>query len=627
MPEAQPGDPSLFALLEDGGAQIHESRSRCYTDHVRTWVCEDPAALNACWERVEADQRAGLHALVLADYEWGAALQGVPPPPGWASGALRVLMFRRLAVLDPAGVDAWLAAREGTDAPEPAGVLDARPSVDGAGFQKALARIQEHLCAGDTYQVNYTLRLDLRTFGSPVALYRRLRRAQPVAFAAFIHLGGGRHALSLSPELFLRHEPMGPTGRLIARPMKGTAPRGREAAEDERLRRTLSADPKVRAENIMIVDLLRNDLGRVARPGSVRVQDLFQVEAHPTLFQLTSTVVADLRPDTGFGDILRATFPCGSVTGAPKRRTLELIQALETRPRGLYCGTLGWVDPPRAAGQLGAFCLSVGIRTLILEAPDGRAELGVGAGIVLGSEAQAEHAEVLQKAAFVLTMDPGFSLFETFWAQGGGAPRLAAHLARLGASARALGFPWAPEAAVAAVQAELAKLDPAEPHRLRLDLAKDGTFTLRAAPLGPMPGLVPGGGAVGVGVAPEPVHPHPLLARHKTSWRPHYDEGLRRAEAQGWFDQLFLDPQGRLVEGARSSIFLRLGGRWITPPVGDGALPGIWRAQVLGDPAWDAAEGTLWARDLAQAEAVMVGNALRGAWIARIAGSLPPWAL
>ncbi|HSW03889.1 chorismate-binding protein, partial [Aquabacterium sp.] len=363
--------------------------------------------------------------------------------------------------------------------------------------------------------------------------------------------------------------------------------------------------------------LLRNDLGRIAQIGSVTVPALFAIEPYTTVFQMTSTVHATRRPEVDMPQLLRAVFPCGSITGAPKHHTMALIGELESTPRGLYCGAIGWVDAPRDGARCGDFCLSVAIRTLTL----GPAEqglrplvLGVGAGIVQDSVAADEFDECRLKARFLTGHDPGFALFETMLVEpGGGIHRLEQHLARIAHSARVLGFGFDPAAASQALQQRAASLPPGSAHRLRLALAHDGQITLSHAVLQRLPET-----PVGLLMAPVPLPRANPLSGHKTTLRQAYDAGVRAAEQAGAFDSLFFSRDGRLVEGGRSSVFVRLAGRWWTPPLSDGALPGVMRAAVLADPAWQAAERSLSHADLLAAEALMVCNALRGALPARL---------
>ncbi|WP_428422910.1 chorismate-binding protein [Methylibium sp.] len=615
-------DVAAFALLDDRAATGERPSSRLYTGHVRTHRCDDPAALDAVWRAVEADQRAGLHAVLLADYEWGAKLLQAGRRAGDERAALRVLLFRELQHLSADEATGWLATVEGSAEPGPAGSLDVQASVDREAFHAAIARIHEAIRAGETYQVNYTYRLDFQAHGAPVALYRRLRARQPVPYGAFIALPadeaqatGVTHVLSCSPELFVRHA----QGQLTAKPMKGTAPRRAVLEGDSETARLLSLDTKNRAENLMIVDLLRNDLGRIACTGSVQVPELFEVESHATVFQMTSTVRAELAPGTDLPAVLRAVFPCGSITGAPKHHTMELIAGLESTPRGLYCGAIGWVDAgPEAPGTAcGDFCLSVVIRTLTL-GPDrdglraGR--LGIGAGIVLDSEAEDEYLECQLKGRFLTGLDPGFSIFETLHAtREQGVRHLDRHLARMQRSAMVLGFRWDEIELRDALQDQVGRLPAGAPSRMRLALDRAGRFELTGAPLIELPP-----GPVALRLAPEPLPEPRPLAGHKTTLRAAYDAGVRAAEAVGAFDSLFFTADGRLVEGGRTNVFLQLDGHWWTPPLTDGALPGVMRGVMLEDPAWAAAERTLTRTDLARAEAIVVCNALRGALPARL---------
>ncbi len=614
-----PPAPSVLALLDDRAASAEQPTSRLYTGYAHERRCTDAAALDPMWAEVQADQRLGLHALLLIDYEWGAKLLGAGRRPGDETAALRVLLFRELRRLSRDDADRWLAEQDDSDEPRPAGVLDVQPSVDRQAFHAAIGRIHEAIRAGETYQVNHTYRLDFAAHGAPVSLYRRLRARQPVPFGAFVALppsddaDAPTHVLSCSPELFVRHA----AGRLTAKPMKGTAPRRAVMEGDSETARHLHLDTKNRAENLMIVDLLRNDLGRIARTGSVRVPGLFEVESHATVFQMTSTVEADATTGTGFPQVLRALFPCGSITGAPKLHTMDLIAGLESTPRGLYCGAIGWIDAPAAGAALGDFCLSVAIRTLTLDdTHDGlrRGRLGIGAGIVLDSVAEDEYAECQLKGRFLTGLDPGFAIFETMFAtREGGVRHLERHLARLGRSARALGFVIDETELREAIQFECSRLPPAAPQRLRLGLARSGRFDLIVQALAALPN-----GPVGLRLEPRPLPTARPLSAHKTTLRAEYDAGLRAAEAAGAFDSLFFTPGGRLVEGGRSNVFVRLDGRWLTPPLTDGALPGVMRGQLLEDPVWDAAERSLTHADLLRAEAIAVCNALRGVLPARL---------
>ncbi|MCO8626778.1 aminodeoxychorismate synthase component I [Burkholderia multivorans] len=604
-----------FALLDDCDSTASARSSRLYSGFVRERVCTDPARLDALDAALAQDLRDGLHAVVVGDYEFGRNLQRAQP----GHAPLRFLLYARCERLSRAEVDAWLAAQDGADTPSIAGVAHVRKSVTRDAFGAAIAAVHDALRAGDSYQINYTYRLNFDVFGTPLALYRRLRARQPVRYGALIALPDGAWVVSCSPELFVEKH-----GELLrARPMKGTAPRSADPQQDAASAAFLANDPKNRAENVMIVDLLRNDVSRIARTGTVRVPALFSVEPYASVWQMTSTVEAGWRDGTTFADMLRALFPCGSITGAPKHKTMQLIDAIETTPRGLYTGTIGWLDAPReAAAACGDFCLSVAIRTLTLDAPPAsapagddrrRGTMGVGAGIVLDSVAADEYAECELKARFLTDADPGFQLFETTCAtRADGIRHVDRHLARLQRSADAFGFRFDADALRRAIDTRCAALDGDGPYRMKLSLAKDGTLDIVAAALKPLPA-----GPVRVWLAADhgfaPTRANDALLLHKTTRRADYDRAWQAAEALGGFDMLFVNERGELTEGGRSNLFVKLDGQWVTPPLASGVLPGVMRAVLLDDPAFGAVERIVTRDDLARAQALLLTNALRGA--------------
>ena len=597
-----------FALLDDASLSGQsEARSRLYTGHTATLHC----ARIEDWPHVLAEmQRAlerGLHAVPLLTYELGAAMRGVEARP--LNGPLaQVLLFDRCTHLTHAEVAEWLAGRT-SKATSPAGIARIRANVEQDDFIKALDQVQRYIEAGHTYQVNYTFRLRFDAFGSLPALYARLRARQPVPYGALVALPDGSGVLSLSPELFVRHQ----DGELLTRPMKGTAPASDDPQENLRRADALANDPKNRAENLMIVDLLRNDLGRVARTGTVEVPALFEVTRFSGVLQMTSTVRCQLRPDARLQEVFDAIYPCGSITGAPKRRTMEIIHELETAPRGLYTGAIGWFDPPTTPGALGNFCLSVPIRTLSLGVPlNGvrRGEMGVGAGIVYDSDPREEFAECQLKARFLTGLANDFDLFETMYATGEGCRNRDLHLSRMARSAEYFGIPFSHEQARKLLDEQCATLT--GPSRMRLALSQGGSFSATATPLTPL--WTP----VAILVAPDPMPANDVFLRHKTTVRARYDQAWRDAEQAGAFDMVFFNEQGELAEGGRSNVFVRIDGRWYTPPLSSGVLPGIMRMLMLLDPAWDATERVITRQMFARAEEIVVCNSLRGALPARL---------
>ncbi|MBY4800913.1 bifunctional anthranilate synthase component I family protein/class IV aminotransferase [Burkholderia cepacia] len=632
-------ESASFALLDDCDSTASARSSRLYSGFVRERVCTDPARLDAVDAAVAQDLRNGLHAVVVGDYEFGRNLQRAQP----GHAPLRFLLYARCERLSRDEVDAWLAQQDGgSDAPSTAGVAHVAKSVSRDAFDAAIAAVHDALRAGDSYQVNYTYRLNFDVFGTPLALYRRLRARQPVRYGALVALPDGAWVVSCSPELFVeKHGDV-----LRARPMKGTAPRSADPRDDAAAAAFLANDPKNRAENVMIVDLLRNDVSRIARTGTVRVPALFSVEPYASVWQMTSTVEAGWRAGTTFAQMLRALFPCGSITGAPKYKTMQLIDAIESTPRGLYTGAIGWLDaakqgadsdaPGERLGGCGDFCLSVAIRTLTLDATGGGADregatgaesrspatpiagrrrgtMGVGAGIVLDSVAADEYAECELKARFLTDADPGFQLFETTAAtRADGIRHLDRHLARLQRSADAFGFRFDPEALRREIDARCAALDGDDAYRMKLALAKDGAIEIVAAPLKPLPA-----GPVGVLLASAhgfaSTRASDALLLHKTTRRAEYDRAWQAAEALGCFDMLFVNERGEVTEGGRSNVFVKLDGQWVTPPLESGVLPGVMRGVLLDDRVFGATERVVTRDDLARAEALLLTNALRGA--------------
>ncbi|WP_175882175.1 bifunctional anthranilate synthase component I family protein/class IV aminotransferase [Burkholderia sp. BCC0044] len=624
-------ESASFALLDDCDSTASARSSRLYSGFVHERVCTDPAQLDAIDAALAQDLRDGLHAVVVGDYEFGRNLQRAQP----GDAPLRFLLYASCERLSRDEVDAWLARQDGGGTPSIAGVAHVAKSVSRDAFDAAIGAVHDALRAGDSYQVNYTYRLNFDVFGTPLALYRRLRARQPVRYGALIALPDGAWVVSCSPELFVeKHGDV-----LRARPMKGTAPRSADPQADAAAAAFLANDPKNRAENVMIVDLLRNDVSRIARTGSVKVPALFSVEPYASVWQMTSTVEAGWRDGTTFAQMLRALFPCGSITGAPKHKTMELIDAIESTPRGLYTGAIGWLDAPKAATPAGDaapdvsvgcgdFCLSVAIRTLTLDAVDvdtdgaaaanaaaGRRSgtMGVGAGIVLDSVAADEYAECELKARFLTDADPGFQLFETTAAtRTDGIRHLDRHLARLQRSADVFGFRFDADALRREIDARCAALDGDGAYRMKLALAKDGTIEIVAAPLKPLPA-----GPVGVMLAAAhgfaPTHTDDALLLHKTTRRAEYDRAWQAAEALGAFDMLFVNERGEVTEGGRSNLFVKLDGQWMTPPLSCGVLPGVMRGVLLDDPAFGAVERVVTLDDLARAQALLLTNALRGA--------------
>ncbi len=466
-------------------------------------------------------------------------------------------------------------------------------------YASSIETIHEWIRAGDVYQLNFTFPLHVRIPGSSAVLYGRLRKSQPVKYGAFIHWQPDRRILSFSPELFFRLDELGETRCITTRPMKGTASRGRTTAEDRQIAEWLRTDAKNRSENVMIVDLLRNDLGRLCVYGSVRVEDLFSVERFPSLWQMTSTVTGALRPDVGFEEIFRALFPCGSVTGAPKVHAMELLARIENEPRGIYTGAIGFFSRSRTI-------FNVAIRTLDVAGQNAR--MGLGGGIVIDSNADDEFRECQLKAEFLTRSIEPFSLIETLLWQGA-YPLIELHLDRLEDSADYFGFNCDRASIKAALLAEAAAFPGNSPQKVRLLVRPDGSLHITEEKLPSAGSAVPQTGRVCI--APYRTNSRDRMLFHKTTHRALYQESFKTATRAGFCDALFLNQRGEVTEGAISNIFVEKEGRWYTPPIECGVLPGVYRRHLIEtQPGIEQRIFTI--QDLKNADVIYLSNAVRG---------------
>jgi para-aminobenzoate synthetase/4-amino-4-deoxychorismate lyase len=588
----EPDPPETFVLLDDplgrdGGCWLLQA-----PEHMV--ICWSAATVGESLERIAAAVNAGWHAAGFFAYELGYLLEPRLAPLLPAKLDIPLVWFGLFKTASRLSADEarhWLHARAGAGY----AVRDGRLSMDRARYGDAFKAAQSLIGSGDVYQINLTLKYQFGFDGDPVRLFLGLRRQQRVGCGALIH-SPDFHVLSLSPELFLRIA----DGQALVRPMKGTACRGASPEEDARLRAWLAADEKSRAENLMIVDLMRNDLGRLARTGSVRVTDLFTVETFRSLHQMTSGVMAELRDDIDLPMMLRALFPCGSVTGAPKIRAMEVIRELEGAPRGVYTGAIGLLTPGRR------MFLNVAIRTLVLHA-DGRGEMGIGSGVVFDSVADVEFDECLLKAEFLTKPLPPVGLIETLrWERGSGYVLLDRHLSRLAASAESFAIEHDAGAARMALLRATRNLD-GDRWRVRLMLDEDGEITVSVQPLRPL------AEPLCYAVSDRPVSSGDRFLYHKTTRRGFYDEELARMRAATDCDEvLFVNERGELTEGSWTNLFVRRGRKLLTPPVACGLLDGTLRRELLETRPGEVEEAVLRRQDLARAEAVFLGNSVRG---------------
>lgn len=601
-------------LLDDAQSTQAKPSSRLYENVLQRWTVypqsshlETIAAVDECLLDIKEALSQGEYVVAAFAYELGLYIHQINQPAGSASKESHPLIqawsFKSHQSLSKEDVDTFIKGHLSTLDPESqiAGVANLHFSVNEEQFTSDLQTIQEYIRNGDTYQINHTFRITGESYGDPLALYARLRNRQPGRFGAFI-AETSSYILSQSPELFIQKQ--GST--LKAMPMKGTANALNDSAEH------LSKDAKNQAENVMIVDLLRNDLSRLALPGTVTVPQLFEVARYGDVLQMTSTVQAEMKSGVDLRDVIRAVFPCGSVTGAPKKRSMEIIQELEPQERGYYCGALGWLDPN------GDFAFSVPIRTLEID-QDAKTHaspfiLGIGAGITIDSEAAQEWEECQIKAAFLNNMPSEIGLFETILVRQGKAQHLEHHLNRLTESAKTLGIPCDVTTIAEAIELASSNCTVDMQYRLRLDLHPTGKLSHQISPVSPLPESVRIFWASDI--LPDPsqaiLYSGNVLLRHKVSSRNLYDQAWKFAESNGGFDAIFINEHGFVTEGGRTSIFIKSGDRWLTPPVSAGLLPGVMRSIVLSDPQWNAHEANLTIDDVKNAKEIMLSNALRG---------------
>ncbi|HEX4741709.1 MAG TPA: aminodeoxychorismate synthase component I [Caulobacteraceae bacterium] len=587
-----------FVLLED--RLDRSSPAKLYTQPVSIIRCDDPDQIDAALGQLEAGLQDGLHAAGFIAYELGHALEPRLRPllPADRSDPLIWMgLFPAPHMLGAGAADAIFASL-----PPPPPLTHVQPAHDRETHVAKVRRVLDLIHAGDIYQANLTFPISFRYGGCPLSLYAALRSRQPTAHSGVVAMGDD-WVLSVSPELFVRI-----AGDCIeSRPMKGTAPRGTDRAADDESLRSLVADPKQQAENLMITDLIRNDLARICEPGSVRVPSLFAPETHPTFHAMTSTVTAQLRAGVSLRERIGAIFPCGSIVGAPKIRAAQILAGLEAGARGVYTGAIGALAPD------GGVELNVAIRTAALR-QGGAGTYGVGGGVVADSDPDGEYDEARLKGRILENLAEDFGLIETFrWSAREGFVRLPRHLDRLEASSAALGFAFDRRAA----EYELARCagrwaeGGAGDRRMRLLLRRTGDLTVEsvAAP-------ATDDGLLTIGFASGRLDAGDPFLRHKTTCRAAYDVAVAEAKAAGWAEALILNRDGQVADASRHTLFAGVGESLVTPPLTAGALPGVLRGELI--EAGRAAERSLTPRDLEAADQLFIGNSLRGLRAARL---------
>lgn len=589
---------SPFVLLEDSQATSKKKAGLFFTNPVKIIQCSTLNAVQKTLQQIEEHQNAGFFLAGWISYEAGTVFHpflkksaqktsdepliwmGVFNNPQCLSSQQLLALFKTLSQKKPKS-----------------GLITPPESKESrAAFNKAFERIMAYIKAGDVYQVNHTFRLALDTFGPFTSLYAALRKSQPTPYSALINTGEWR-ILSFSPELFISKQ--GQT--LISRPMKGTAKPGINEVENKKQMRALGRDEKNRAENLMITDLIRNDFSRITEPGSVRVPKLFEVERFKTVLQMSSEVVATLRKETSFLEIFTALFPCGSITGAPKIRAMEIIRKTEQEPRGLYTGALGFLTPR------GDFTFSVPIRTAVLNTK-GKGWFGVGSGFVSESKVQDEFEECLLKGKFLENLENDFALIETMlWTKKEGLHYFEDHMIRLAASANFFGFQIELKLIRKRLSKILSTFVDKKPRKIRLTLERSGQINFETLTFA-VPKKI---NRPAIAISPQKVTSSDPFLFHKTTNRALYNSELIRAKKQKFYDILFVNEKGNITEGAFNNIFVQGNrGELLTPSLECGLLPGILRAKLVESGKFK--ETSLTCDELEKAAKIWLGNSVSG---------------
>ncbi|MDO8681881.1 MAG: aminodeoxychorismate synthase component I [Armatimonadota bacterium] len=557
-------------------------------DPARVLSTDDPELVSGLLDEAEAEIRRGHYVAGYLSYEAGRAFDlSTHQPNGqtplvWlgcypASNVLAVRQDKLRLIDDAVSI----------------GNSDVSLNVTVDDFNAAIARIKELIASGDTYQVNYTCHARFSAEVDPLGYFLALARSHPVPYAAYLNLGEAQ-ILSLSPEMFLQKR-----GDILdTRPMKGTRRRGRTLEEDVDLARELVESQKDRAENVMILDMMRSDLGRICRYGTVHVPEMFATEKYRSVWQMTSAATGVLREGVSFREIMAATFPGSSITGAPKRRTMEIIRDLEREPRGVYTGTIGIFAPG------GDFTCNIAIRTLVHKG--GEFDLGIGSGIVWDSDPQSEYEETLLKSSFAFSLIPDLRLFETMLLTESGVYLYEnEHIERLAKSAEYWDFPFEKACARVAPR-KFVRSCGVLPLVVRMELDEKGKLRLNSRPIAAAPAE-----PVRILLSSRRTDSRDRLLFHKTTERKLYNEAREQAVEQGFYEVIFQNEKGNLTEGSITNIFVRIGDEWITPPIGDGLLPGVWRADYLRETG--GVERSISVEELSAADEIIIGNSVRGA--------------
>lgn len=584
--------------LDNSRAKNSRTAAYLFQDPLEMIVAAKSSDIHNAFDRIKYCLDDGYYLAGWISYETGLFLEGKLNKLGDECYKMPFISLgvykKRLTLSSADSEDHWAAMAHKGDY----GLGEVALNISRTEYETAVAKIQDYLKAGDIYQVNFTLKSLFNFTGRPESYFAAMRHVQRVEYGAFLK-SDDLSVLSLSPELFFQKT--GP--KIMTRPMKGTFPRGRNGAEDRHNADFMQNDEKNRAENLMIVDLLRNDLSRISVPGSVKLKSLYDVEKYRTLFQMTSTIESEVSDEMTIVDLIKALFPCGSVTGAPKIRAMEIISELEVAPRGIYTGAIGFMAPD------GDCCFSVPIRTVTIDRK-GRGEMGIGSAIVADSNAASEYDECLLKAQFATGEFRKFDLIESLrWSADEGYYLLDLHLNRLEETAEYFDFICDKAAILQDLENHAEWLDPEKAWKVRLLVSQTGEVSITSLPINKPPDQ-----KIGIITLSDKIvnSQNPLLF-HKTTDREFYHQELSRHQTQyGSYDVVFINEKGSLTGGAYNNIFLKLGDSLQTPALEAGLLAGTLRQSMIKDSTINLIITQLSKTDLLKAEKIYMGNSVRG---------------
>lgn len=589
-----------FILLDDRKSDTVEKKSLYFTQPIAEILCKHPDQLTACIEKIEYLRQKGYYLAGFVSYEASYFLQVSVIKDYVHSADFPLLHFQAFADcqrLTQLEVEQVLNAFTEEYVDESFAYNLSLNTLE-KEYEQNIQKIKQHLLDGDTYQVNYTGKYTFDVQGNPIKLYQALRERQKVQYGALLHFKEYQ-ILSLSPELFFSKQ----GDQVTVKPMKGSMPRSIEPTQDRKNREALTNDPKLISENIIIVDLLRNDLSSMSHPGSVAVSSLLDVETYETIHQMTSTIHSKVNTDTSFGSFLNHLFPCGSITGAPKKRTMQIIRECEKEARNIYTGAIGYITPENN------MCFNVAIRTLLLQ--NNKGELGIGGGIIHDSNAQDEYQEVLFKAKFFTEMDAPFNLLESMkYDAKDGIVLFEKHLERLKKSALFFNFMFDEKAIRCLVQEVTTTLPTESIYKIRLTLSKHGTLNIDYTNIDAL--TTPKTRVITL-YSCERTQKENILLQHKTT-----DSSTRRfynnvfsTLSDNYYDVIFMNQDGFITESTRANIFIQREGKILTPAIHCGLLPGVMRQKLLEENT-SIEQTCLTPMDLHQADKIWLTNSVRG---------------